>query len=397
MYSWNGSQPPQQAQDAANEPPQTDLLSLLSQLSQPAAPAQPQYQQQHPTSAFNNALSTPMSSLLIEQVKLEYQRNAAAAAQQPPQQQAYQPFQQQPASSGYTQYPQQQPQSYSMFSGQQQQYQQPPSASAGGIISMLQQMLQQSQSQQPQSQVGYNPPPNGIGTPPQSSLLSMWMQSEKGADAGGSAVAALQPATTTAMYASSGGFSGSSEPKSSTPTSTDTIRADTDMGHVDFGPDEGHDTTAQPSSSPPKPRPRLEGRMSETGKPSPAVLHALAELSEDGKIFQLIKELQKSQTEKETQLLSKRLALTKKADNDLLAMDILGNIPAHEKRQRAQRLEEELVVFDRMIIREMDVLRRGQQGVLEEAGVPMYYVTEDPVQIGQQQKLLELLLNMAPE
>ncbi|KAI8910636.1 hypothetical protein DFJ77DRAFT_103102 [Powellomyces hirtus] len=151
------------------------------------------------------------------------------------------------------------------------------------------------------------------------------------------------------------------------------------------------DTMANSASAPNIPSVNSKSERPGKGGISPADLHTLAELSEDGRILKTVHELQEEQVRKENELLAKRTAIIEKHENDLLALEITGTLSPQQKRENKQLLAEELRIYDKMILKEMDFVRKNQQ-----AGVPLFNVTNDPRAIIRQQNVLSLLTSMMP-
>ncbi|KND03663.1 uncharacterized protein SPPG_01133 [Spizellomyces punctatus DAOM BR117] len=132
------------------------------------------------------------------------------------------------------------------------------------------------------------------------------------------------------------------------------------------------------------------------GKMTPGVLIHLARLSEEGSIFNLLKELQDAQNAKEDELLEKRNAIVKQYESEKLAREIMAGSTPEKEREAKRQLELEIKRYDMSILEEMEVTRRQQQRALETAGVPLFKITDDLEDIIAQQKLLSLLESMAP-
>ncbi|KAJ3156196.1 hypothetical protein HDU86_003959 [Geranomyces michiganensis] len=149
------------------------------------------------------------------------------------------------------------------------------------------------------------------------------------------------------------------------------------------------DSTNSPPPLPPKAAAKGGGMSSDD-------FRKMAELSEDGRVFALVSDLQETQRLKENELLAKRAAIIEKHDSDRLAQEITGSLNPLQARQAQRQLVEELKIFDKMVLKEMDFVRRNQQTTLQEAGVPLFSPSDDPALILRQQKLLALLAAMNP-
>ncbi|TPX68564.1 hypothetical protein SpCBS45565_g03080 [Spizellomyces sp. 'palustris'] len=147
--------------------------------------------------------------------------------------------------------------------------------------------------------------------------------------------------------------------------------------------------------------PKLSAAAVETvvpskGKMTPGVLIHLARLSEEGSIFNLLKELQDAQSAKEDELLEKRNAIVKQYESEKLAREIMAGSTPEKEREAKKELELEIKRHDISILEEMEITRRRQQRALETAGVPLFKITDNLEDIIAQQRLLSLLESMAP-
>ncbi|KAI8585218.1 hypothetical protein BDZ88DRAFT_456170 [Geranomyces variabilis] len=176
---------------------------------------------------------------------------------------------------------------------------------------------------------------------------------------------------------------------------TESSRLNTSDGYDPSDPNpserDSEDANGSTNSPPPLPKPAAKG-----GGISSDDFRKLAELSEEGRVYELVSELEGNQRQKEDELLAKRAAIIEKHDSDLLAQEITGSLSPSQARQSRQQLVEELKIFDKMVLKEMDFVRRNQQMVLQEAGIPLFCASDDPALIERQQKLLALLATMMP-
>ncbi|KAF9987862.1 hypothetical protein BGZ75_010341 [Mortierella antarctica] len=138
------------------------------------------------------------------------------------------------------------------------------------------------------------------------------------------------------------------------------------------------------------------------GKITPQLLKRLAAIAEadaqeGGTLLREIKRLQERQIKMENSLFEDRLAVLekhKKALIQLQASEIMGvNITAQmQKTKNAHK--EELKQFDKHVIRRMDKEVTAVQESLSRAGVPTMSLTQDPIRIAAQIRVLRLLEDM---
>ena len=65
-----------------------------------------------------------------------------------------------------------------------------------------------------------------------------------------------------------------------------------------------------------------------------------------------------------------------------------------EKEDLKRRQEQELIMFDRKIVLDLDQKLLDQQQTLETAGVPGFYTTSNPEEVGFQMKLIAIIFEM---
>ncbi|CAO3565611.1 unnamed protein product [Mortierella alpina] len=138
------------------------------------------------------------------------------------------------------------------------------------------------------------------------------------------------------------------------------------------------------------------------GKITPQLLKRLAAIAEadaqeGGTLLDEIKRLQERQIKMEKSLFEDRQAVLekhKKALIQLQASEIIGvNITAQmQKTKNAHK--EELKQFDKHVIRRMDKEITAVQESLSRAGVPTMSLTQDPIRIAAQIRVLRLLEDM---
>ncbi|KAF9956258.1 hypothetical protein BGZ72_002877 [Mortierella alpina] len=162
-------------------------------------------------------------------------------------------------------------------------------------------------------------------------------------------------------------------------------------------------TSSHPVPTPSTPKtahPATEDYSS--GKITPQLLKRLAAIAEadaqeGGTLLGEIKRLQERQMSMERSLFEDRQAVLEKHKKSLIqlqASEIMGvNITAQmQKTKNAHR--EELKQFDKHVIRRMDKEITAVQESLSRAGVPTMSLTQDPIRIAAQIRVLRLLEDM---
>ncbi|RZF40995.1 hypothetical protein LSTR_LSTR006298 [Laodelphax striatellus] len=128
------------------------------------------------------------------------------------------------------------------------------------------------------------------------------------------------------------------------------------------------------------------------------LLCSLAESLADNTVFGIVNSLMDIQHVTEKQLFQQRLQFTA---NQSSAMQKLmeENIDNPEKEIQRAALEtkhrEELKEYDKKVILELDRKVHDQQRILDMAGVPGFDITDDPMKIQVQIRLLDFILRLS--
>ncbi|KAF9563030.1 hypothetical protein EC968_005023 [Mortierella alpina] len=155
-----------------------------------------------------------------------------------------------------------------------------------------------------------------------------------------------------------------------------------------------------PTSTPPTGLPVTEDFSN--GKITPQLLKRLAAIAEadaqgGGTLLNEIKRLHERQINMEKSLFEDRQAVLEKHKKSLVqlqASEIMGvNIAAQMQKTKSAH-KEELKQFDKHVIRRMDKEITAVQESLSRAGVPTMSLTQDPIRIAAQIRVLRLLEDM---
>lgn len=138
------------------------------------------------------------------------------------------------------------------------------------------------------------------------------------------------------------------------------------------------------------------------------LLSSLSTCLVQGQVFEILQMLHEVQSETEKQLFQRRLQRIRqtqdekrqfhthyqdsicRVEDEALIPDLTLQLD-REKAQLEARLEREMRLFDCDIVQAMDQKVLDQQMTLEKAGVPGFYVTNNPKDIQVQMHLLQLM------
>ncbi|XP_018334536.1 gonadal protein gdl-like [Agrilus planipennis] len=129
------------------------------------------------------------------------------------------------------------------------------------------------------------------------------------------------------------------------------------------------------------------------------LLSSLANCLLNETVFEIVKGLMEIQHVTEQHLYQQRLQLINK--HKMEEQDILNNcmITAAEKVERLKQLKEEQKQeskeLDKSLIMQLDQKVTDQQQTLEQAGVPGFYVTSNPLEIKVQMHLIDFVLRLS--
>nr|SVE79827.1 EOG090X0GJG [Daphnia magna]SVE80457.1 EOG090X0GJG [Daphnia magna]SVE81037.1 EOG090X0GJG [Daphnia magna]SVE81657.1 EOG090X0GJG [Daphnia magna]SVE82238.1 EOG090X0GJG [Daphnia magna] len=128
------------------------------------------------------------------------------------------------------------------------------------------------------------------------------------------------------------------------------------------------------------------------------LLSGLANCLLNETIFKIVEGLTEIQQVTEKQLLQQRLKLLHRhrAEKEALAKKTPDSVTEAEKMQVANH-PVELKQADMNLILQLDQVVADQQGTLEKAGVPGFYLTSNPQEIQVQMYVLEFILKLGKE
>ncbi|EDO46661.1 predicted protein [Nematostella vectensis] len=134
----------------------------------------------------------------------------------------------------------------------------------------------------------------------------------------------------------------------------------------------------------------------------------------DGTVFEIVKGLEDIQQLTERNLLNKRMKVinshkvqrmeqAKKHKEEIEKnqhrphhIPIVEKTNEEDKEKLEQRLETEITSMDQKLVLELDQIVCDQQATLERAGVPLFFVTNNPDDVRLQMYLLEFIQQLIP-
>nr|CAD7424140.1 unnamed protein product [Timema monikensis] len=128
------------------------------------------------------------------------------------------------------------------------------------------------------------------------------------------------------------------------------------------------------------------------------LLSGLANSLLNDTVFEIVKGLMEIQHVTEKHLYQQRLQLINKQKMEL--QDLLKQFPDEEIRQRQrvvlqQKHKDEMKATDMKLVLQLDQKVSDQQVVLEKAGVPGFFVTNNPLDVKVQMYLLDFILRLS--
>lgn len=129
------------------------------------------------------------------------------------------------------------------------------------------------------------------------------------------------------------------------------------------------------------------------------LLCGLAESLLDNTVFGIVDNLMDIQHVTEKQLFQQRLHFTNKHTLALQELAMNTKMTKEDKAKHRIHLQaahkKELALFDMKLVTELDKKVNDQQRILEMAGVPGFEVTNDPIKIQVQIRLLDFILRLS--
>ncbi|XP_014221072.1 gonadal protein gdl [Trichogramma pretiosum] len=115
-------------------------------------------------------------------------------------------------------------------------------------------------------------------------------------------------------------------------------------------------------------------------------------------IFEIVKGLMEIQHVTEKHLFQQRLQLISSQKNEIL--QALANIHSDEEKEAVkqamfQRHREELKQQDMKLVLQLDQKVADQQSTLEKAGIPGFYITNNPMDIQVQMRLCDFIIRLS--
>jgi hypothetical protein len=123
------------------------------------------------------------------------------------------------------------------------------------------------------------------------------------------------------------------------------------------------------------------------------LLASLAASLAQGQILEIVKMLTEVQQATEKHLFQQRLQFINNQKMEKQDM-IVKNLPQHKIAAADARFKEELKQHDMKLVTQLDQKVSDQQVTLERAGVPGFFVTNNPTEIQVQMYLLEFIVNI---
>jgi len=129
------------------------------------------------------------------------------------------------------------------------------------------------------------------------------------------------------------------------------------------------------------------------------LLCGLAESLLDNTVFGIVDNLMDIQHVTEKQLFQQRLQFMNKHSSSLQELSSATHIDEETKAKHRALMQashkKELQLFDMKLVTELDKKVSDQQRILEMAGVPGFEVTNDPIKIQVQIRLLDFILRLS--
>ena len=123
------------------------------------------------------------------------------------------------------------------------------------------------------------------------------------------------------------------------------------------------------------------------------LLSSLAASLAQGKILEIVKMLTEVQQATEKHLFQQRLQFINTQKMEKQDM-IIKNLPQHKITAADARFKEELKQHDMKLVTQLDQKVSDQQVTLERAGVPGFFVTNNPTEVQVQMYLLEFIVRI---
>lgn len=128
------------------------------------------------------------------------------------------------------------------------------------------------------------------------------------------------------------------------------------------------------------------------------LLSALANSLLNDTIFEIVKGLMEIQHVTEKHLFQQRLQLLNQ--QKIEAQESLSNVTTDEERvvikaALNKKHKEELKEIDMKLVLQLDQKVSDQQSILEKAGVPGFYVTNNPIEIQVQMRLCDFIIRLS--
>ncbi|XP_044752709.1 gonadal protein gdl [Coccinella septempunctata] len=127
------------------------------------------------------------------------------------------------------------------------------------------------------------------------------------------------------------------------------------------------------------------------------LLSSLANCLLNDTIFEIVKGLLEIQHVTEQHLYQQRLQFinNKKIEEEEKLKGLNPEQKVEELRKIMKKHKEELKIFDMNLVLQLDEKVKDQQQLLEQAGVPGFYVTANPVELKVQMFLLDFMLRLS--
>ncbi|KAJ3330400.1 hypothetical protein HDU76_005760 [Blyttiomyces sp. JEL0837] len=153
----------------------------------------------------------------------------------------------------------------------------------------------------------------------------------------------------------------------------------------------------------PQPKPENVNSKATTVEPTritAGTLTQLAKLAEETPVFETMKRLHREQLAKEKVLMGQRKLILDKHEKQRIqihADEIIGKMNDAKNKEAEADMAKELVEFNKYMFREMSSILKYHQAEMEKAKVPFFQVSDDPVVLANQKKVLGMLRDMMPE
>ena len=121
------------------------------------------------------------------------------------------------------------------------------------------------------------------------------------------------------------------------------------------------------------------------------LLSSLAASLAQGQILEIVKMLTEVQQATEKHLFQQRLQFINRQKMEKQEM-IVKNFPQHKIAAADAKFKEELKQHDMKLVTQLDQKVSDQQVTLERAGVPGFFVTNNPIEVQVQMYLLEFIV-----